>query len=54
MEVQFGLALADARLLQSWHLLRKTMNSHPDNDAIADAVESVRTAREIITNLRNP
>lgn len=54
MEVQFSLALANARLLQSWHLLRKTMNTHPDNKAIAEAAESVRTAREIIMKLRNP
>lgn len=52
MELQFGLAVADVRLLQAWHLLRRTMDNHPDEAAIAEAVESIRAAREIITNLR--
>lgn len=54
MDVEFGLAVADVRLLQSWHLLRKTMDKHPDNKAIAEAVESIRTAREIVAGLRHP
>lgn len=54
MDVQFGLAVADVQLLQSWHLLRKMMDGHPDGAAIAEAVESIRAAREIIAILRNP
>lgn len=54
MDAQFGLAVADVQLLQSWHLLRRTMDKHPDSEEIAKAVESIRAAREIIAILRNP
>lgn len=54
MDVEFGLAVADVRLLQSWHLLRRTMDKHPDEEAIAGAVESIRAAREIVASLRHP
>lgn len=54
MDVQTGLALADVQLLQSWHLLRRTMDKHPDEESIAGAVESIRAAREIVAGLRHP
>ena len=53
MDVQFSLAVADIRLLQTWHLLRRTMDDHQDEKAIANALESIRAARDIIANLRN-
>ena len=43
MDVQIGLALADVQLLQCWHLLRRTMDKHPDEEAIVGAVESILT-----------
>lgn len=54
MDLQFGLAVADIRLLQTWHLLRGMMDTHPDSEAIAEAAESIRSAREIIATLSNP
>lgn len=52
MDVQLGLEIADIRLLQTWHLLRGMLEKLPDREAIEEALESIRTAREIITNLR--
>ena len=52
METQIYLAVADMRLLQTWHLLQRTRDKHPDMAGIDTALEAIRTARDTITNLR--
>lgn len=47
------LQLADARLLQTLHLLRLLVRDHPDQEQISRAAEALSNARDIITNIRS-
>ncbi len=47
------LQIADMRLLQTWHLLRRLMREHPDHDQINRAADAIHDARDILANLRS-
>ena len=52
MDLSFDLAVADVRLLKTWHLLRRVSDAHPDKPQLGNAVDAIHAARAIVKDLR--
>lgn len=54
MDHECTLALAEMRLLQTWHLIRQSLRDHPDQDGVNGTLDAICAARGIIKTLRTP
>lgn len=54
MDHECALALAEMRLLQTWHLIRRSMRDHPDQAGVNGTLEAISAARGIIKTLGAP
>ena len=51
MNPEFALQLSDIRLLQTLRLLESSMENHPDQEAVRDVLDAMRSTRDSIAKL---